>query len=59
MDQAVNVRADYPDGANDYNARTELRCALLAGDHVHLSAAPILVPGDRYWVPLHAGDLRD
>ncbi len=52
--QDVNVRADYPDKHNGYDARTPVRCTLGAGDRITLGADPILVPGDRYWVPLVA-----
>lgn len=53
----ITVRADYPDLHNGYNARAAERCALVAGDRVHLSRAPVLVPGRVYWVPLAGGDL--
>ena len=53
----TNVRADYPDVHNDFNARADRRCLLVAGDKLTLSADPIAVPGDRYWVPLYGGDL--
>jgi len=59
MDQAINVRADYPDHDNGYDARTPLRCLLRAGDRIRLSTPPVLVPGDRFWVPLRAGDLLE
>jgi hypothetical protein len=52
----VNVRADFPDVHNDFNARAPVRCVLLQGDRVVLSGEPIQVPGDRYWVPLYGGD---
>lgn len=57
IDAWVNVRADYPDTHNGFEKRAPVRCALRPGDRVKLSAAPILVPGDRYWVPLRSGDL--
>ncbi|RME23990.1 MAG: hypothetical protein D6798_12320, partial [Deltaproteobacteria bacterium] len=50
----VNVRADYPDRHNGYDARAPVRCTLAKGDRITLAADPILVPGDRYWVPLVA-----
>jgi hypothetical protein len=53
----VNVRADYPDVHNNFDKRTKVRCILKRGDKVKLTAAPILVPGDRFWVPLYHGDL--
>ena len=55
--QAVRVRSDYPDVHNQFNARAPIRCFLTPGDTVRLSAAPIHVPGDAWWVPLHSGDL--
>ena len=54
---SVNVRADYPDRHNSYDARAAIRCQLASGDRIQLTAEPILVPGDRYWVPLYNGDL--
>ena len=57
MEYSVNVRADYPDAHNGFNARSPVRCGLLTGDTVKLSQDPILVPGDRYWVPILSGDL--
>jgi hypothetical protein len=57
MDHSVNVRADYPDHHNAYDARSSVRCQLANGDKIRLTADPILVPGDRYWVPLYNGDL--
>jgi hypothetical protein len=53
----VNVRADYPDLHNNFDKRTKVRCILKRGDKVKLTAAPILVPGDRFWVPIYHGDL--
>jgi hypothetical protein len=53
----ANVRADYPDEHNRFNARASVRCVLRRGDRLVLSADPIRVPGERYWVPLHGGDL--
>jgi hypothetical protein len=53
----VNVRADYPDTHNDFDKRTKVRCILKRGDKVKLTSTPILVPGDRFWVPLYHGDL--
>lgn len=52
----VNVRADFPDVHNNFNARAPVRCVLHQGERVVLSGEPILVPGDRYWVPLYGGD---
>ncbi len=53
----VNVRADYPDEHNRFNARADVQCVLLEGDRLTLTADPIRVPGQRYWVPLYGGDL--
>jgi len=50
----LNVRADYPDSHNDYDRRAKIRCTLGVGQSLVLTADPILVPGDAYWVPLHA-----
>jgi hypothetical protein len=57
VELGVNVRADYPDVHNNFDKRTKVRCILKRGDKVKLTAAPILVPGDRFWVPLYHGDL--
>ena len=57
MDRSVNVRADYPDAHNGYDARSPVRCVLKAGDQLVLTQAPISVPGGAYWVPLVTGDL--
>ena len=59
MPNSVNVRADYPDAHNDFDARTALRCTLAAGDKVRLTSDPIAVPGGAFWVPLHSGDLLE
>lgn len=53
----VNVRADYPDEHNRFNARADVQCVLHEGDRITLTADPIRVPGQRYWVPLYGGDL--
>jgi hypothetical protein len=57
MPNSVNVRADYPDKHNGFDARTALRCTLAEGDRIRLTADPIAVPGGAFWVPLHSGDL--
>jgi len=49
----LNVRADYPDRHNDFDARTPIRCTLGEGAGLVLTADPIAVPGGAYWVPLH------
>ena len=57
MPNAVRVRAHYPGVHNDFDTRTPIRCFLSEGDRVRLSQAPIAVPGNAFWVPLHSGDL--
>ncbi len=52
------VREDYPGTHNRFNARSPERCALMEGDKVRLTEAPIQVPGGAWWVPLHSGDLQ-
>src|SRR5690606_28008681 len=52
LPHAVNVRAAYPEPANRFDARTPVRCVLGAGARVRLSADPIPVPRDSWWVPL-------
>ncbi len=53
----VNVRSKYPSRANGFNKRAPVRCILKRGDKVRLTAEPILVPGNHYWVPISHGDL--
>ena len=53
----VNVRIDYPGLHNDFDKRAKVRCILKRGDKVKLTQAAILVPPDKYWVPLYHGDL--
>lgn len=57
VELGVNVRQDYPGLHNEFDKRTKVRCILKRGDKVKLTAAPVLVPGDRFWVPLYHGDL--
>jgi len=52
------VREDFPGTHNGFNARSPERCALMEGDRVRLTEAPIQVPGGAWWVPLHSGDLQ-
>ena len=53
----VNVRMDYPGRHNDFNTRAKVRCILKRGDKVKLTDSAILVPPDKYWVPIYHGDL--
>jgi hypothetical protein len=53
----VNVRKDYPGTHNNFDKRAKVRCILKRGDQVKLTEAPVLVPGDKFWVPLFHGDL--
>jgi len=53
----VNVRKDYPGRHNEFNKRAKVRCIVKRGDSIKLTAAPILVPPDKYWVPLYHGDI--
>jgi len=53
----VNVRKDYPGIHNNFDKRAKVRCILKRGDKVKLTEAPVLVPGDKFWVPLFHGDL--
>ena len=53
----VNVRKDYPGRHNEFNKRAKVRCIVKRGDTIKLTAAPILVPPDKYWVPLYHGDI--
>ena len=58
MPESANVRADYPDFRNGHNARAPVQCVIQRGQRLRLSADPIAVPGDRYWIPVYGGDLR-
>ncbi|MAY81313.1 MAG: hypothetical protein CL930_11090 [Deltaproteobacteria bacterium] len=53
----VNVRSEYPGNHNNFNKRGIVRCILKRGDMVKLTDPPILVPGDRFWIPLYHGDI--
>jgi len=53
----VNVRMDYPGRHNEFNTRAKVRCILKRGDKVKLTDSAILVPPDKYWVPIYHGDL--
>lgn len=49
-----NVRIDYPEKHNGYNARTPVTCVLFDNMAVPVQDAPILVAGGKYWVPLRS-----
>ncbi len=53
----VNVRKDYPGNHNNFDKRAKVRCILKRGDQVKLTDAAILVPGNKFWVPLYHGDI--
>jgi len=55
--KTVNVRTEYPSYRNDYSPRSTVQCVLFEGEQVHLSQDPILVSGDRYWIPIAGKDL--
>jgi hypothetical protein len=57
MDHMVNVREDYPDHRNGFDKRATIRCVLQPGDVIKLSNNGVLVPGDRYWMPIHSDDI--
>ncbi len=50
----TNVRIDYPEKHNGYNAKSPVSCVLFANMRVPVKEDPILVAGDRYWVPLYS-----
>lgn len=54
----ANVREDLPRLENGWSARARIRCSLVPGDRVRLSADPVLVEGGSYWVPMQVGDLE-
>lgn len=55
--KTVNVRTEYPSFRNDYSPRSPVQCVLFEGEQVKLSLEPILVSGDRYWIPITGKDL--
>jgi hypothetical protein len=55
--KTVNVRTEYPSFRNDYSPRSPVQCVLFEGEQVKLSLDPILVSGDRYWIPITGKDL--
>ena len=58
MASDVNVRADYPHKANGWSSGATIRCVLVRNDVLVLSENAIKVDGEKYWVPLYAGDLQ-
>jgi hypothetical protein len=57
VDGGLNVRVDYPDVHNDFDARSALVCTLGHGWRLRLGHEPIAVPGGAYWVPLASDDI--
>jgi hypothetical protein len=57
VDRSVHVRRDFPRYGNQFDTRTPTQCFLVEGDEITLREAPIPVPPDSWWVPLHSGDL--
>ncbi len=54
----VNVRVDFPGEHNGFDKRSHIACVLHENDVIRLGE-PLLVPGNRYWVPLYTGDLLE
>jgi hypothetical protein len=54
----VNVRADYPHKENGWSSLAKIRCVLVRDDVLVLSENALKVDGEKYWVPLYAGDLQ-
>ncbi len=52
--RGTNVRVDYPEKHNGYNAKSPVSCVLFANMRVPVKEDPILVAGDKYWVPLYS-----
>ena len=50
----MNVRLDYPERHNNYNAKASVSCILFANMEVPVLDEPILVAGGKYWVPLRS-----
>jgi hypothetical protein len=48
----VNVRIDFPEEHNNYNAKTAVSCVLFPNMRVPVQHEPILVAGGKYWIPL-------
>lgn len=49
-----NVRLDYPEKHNNYNARAAVTCVLFDNMTVPVQDEPILVAGNKYWIPLRS-----
>ncbi len=49
-----NVRLDFPEKHNHYNARTQVQCILIGNTQVPMQDEPILVAGGKYWIPLRS-----
>lgn len=54
MKHGINVRLDYPDEHNGYNARAPITCVLFRNSKVPMNKPAIHVPGNKYWVPLYS-----
>ena len=50
----MNVRLDYPERHNAYNAKSSVSCVLFANMEVPVLDEPLLVAGGKYWVPLRS-----
>ena len=50
----MNVRLDYPERHNNYNAKASVSCVLFANMEVPVLDEAILVAGGKYWVPLRS-----
>lgn len=55
VDQATNVRADYPRAENGWSPRSPRVCGLLTGRKVRLGEDPIRVDGGAVWVRIEEG----
>lgn len=49
---SVNVRIDYPDEHNGFDARATVVCAAPKGALVELAGEAIAVPGGAFWLPV-------
>ena len=50
----MNVRLDYPERHNNYDAKATVSCVLFPNMEVPVLDDPILVAGGKYWVPLRS-----